>query len=180
FAVAERLGAALDLPVPAAPWHARREGVAGLAGALAILVGALGKMAFDIALLSQAEVGEVFEPRVAGRGGSSAMAHKRNPTGCQVARSAALRAPHLAAAILSALPQEHERGLGGWQAEGPVLTELFCIAHGALAAMAAAAEGLEIHPERMAENLAAAKVGDDIGEAPALVARALAATRSRA
>lgn len=173
FAVAERLAARLELS-PALPWHARRDGVAGLASALAILAGALGKMALDIALLAQSEVAEAFEPLVAGRGGSSAMAHKRNPTGCQVARSAALRSPHLAAAVLSALPQEHERGLGGWQAEGPLLAELFCVTHGALAAMATVAEGLEVRPERMAANLAAAGVGGDTGEAVALVRRALA------
>jgi 3-carboxy-cis,cis-muconate cycloisomerase len=154
--------------------------VAGLASALAILVGALGKMAVDIALLSQAEVGEVFEPSTPGRGGSSAMAHKRNPTGCQIARSAALRAPQLAATIVAALPQMHERDLGGWQAEGPVLAELFGIAHGALVAMADVAAGLEVHPERMAANLRAANVGEDLGEAPALVARALAVTGKRA
>lgn len=175
FAVAERLAQALGLAPAAAPWHARRNGVAGLAAALAILTGALGKMAGDIALLAQGEVAEVFEPHQPGRGGSSAMGHKRNPTGCQVARSAALRAPHLAATILSAMPQEHERGLGGWQAEGPVLAELFCLAHGALAAMAEVAEGLEVHPARMAANLAAASVGEDLGKAPALVERALAA-----
>lgn len=177
-AVARRLAAQLGLGEPPLPWHARRDGIAGLASALAILTGALGKMAGDIALLAQAEVAEVFEPRTEGRGGSSAMAHKRNPTGCQVARSAALRAPHLAATILSALPQEHERGLGGWQAEGPVLAELFCVAHGALSAMAAVAESLEIHPDRMAANLAAAGVGADVGESAALTARALQAFRS--
>jgi 3-carboxy-cis,cis-muconate cycloisomerase len=176
-AVSRRLAAQLGLAEPPSPWHARRDGIAGLASALAILVGALGKMGGDIALLAQAEVAEVFEPRAEGRGGSSAMAHKRNPTGCQVARSAALRAPHLAATIFSALPQEHERGLGGWQAEGPVLAELFCIAHGALAAMAVLAEGLEIHAERMAANLAAAGVGADVGESAVLTARALQAVR---
>jgi 3-carboxy-cis,cis-muconate cycloisomerase len=173
LAISQRLAERLGLACPPAPWHARRGGIAGLAGALAILAGALGKMACDLALLSQAEVGEAFEPRVEGRGGSSAMAHKRNPTGCQVARSAALRAPHLAATILAALPQEHERGLWGWQAEGPVLADLFCVTHGALVAMAAVAEGLEVHPDRMAANLAAAEVGSDVGEAATLVARAL-------
>ena len=176
-AVSRRLADQLGLSEPPISWHARRDGIAGLASALAILVGALGKMAGDIALLAQAEVAEVFEPRTEGRGGSSAMTHKRNPTGCQVARSAALRAPHLAATIVSALPQEHERGLGGWQAEGPVLAELFCVTHGALAAMAAVAEGLEIRPDRMAANLAAAQVGSDVGESAVLVARALDAWR---
>jgi 3-carboxy-cis,cis-muconate cycloisomerase len=172
-AVSERLAARLGLPTPTIPWHAQRQGLAGLASSLAILVGAVGKIAGDIALLAQTEVGEAFEPRIAGRGGSSAMTHKRNPTGCQIALSAAIRAPHLAATIIAALPQQHERGLGGWQAEGPVLAELFQLAHGALAAMAPVIEGLEVDTDRMAANLAAADVGTDTGESEALVAKAL-------
>lgn len=172
--VTERLAAILGLPAPVTPWHARREGLAGLAAALAILTGAVGKIAGDIALLAQNEVAEAFEPRVAGRGGSSAMVHKRNPTGCQTALTAAIRAPHLAATIVSALPQQHERGLGGWQAEGPILADLFQLAHGALAAMAPVIAGLEVDTVRMAANLAAADVGTDTGESEALVARALA------
>lgn len=173
-AVVEHLAQRLDLPAAETPWHARREGLAGLASSLAILTGAVGKIAQDIALMAQNEVAEAFEPRVAGRGGSSAMAHKRNPTSCQVALTAAARAPHLAAAIVAALPQQHERGLGGWQAEAPVLAELFQLTHGALDAMAPAIEGLEVDAGRMAANLAAADVGTDTGESEALVARALA------
>jgi 3-carboxy-cis,cis-muconate cycloisomerase len=123
--------------------------------------------------MAQTEVAEAFEPREAGRGGSSAMTHKRNPTGCQVAISAAIRAPHLAASLLSGLPQEHERGLGGWQAEAPVVADLFRIAHGALAAMAPVAEGLEVDEAAIARNLAAADIGEDTGEAEAIVRRAL-------
>lgn len=174
-AVTERLADLLELPAAETPWHARREGLAGLASSLAILTGAVGKIAGDIALLAQNEVAEAFEPRVAGRGGSSAMAHKRNPTGCQVALTAAARAPHLAATIVAALPQQHERGLGGWQAEAPALTELFQLTHGALSAMAPVLEGLEVDTDRMARNLAAAGVGTDTGESGALVTRALAA-----
>lgn len=171
--VAERMAAELGLGVAAAPWHARREAVAGLATSLAILTGVVGKVARDISLMAQAEVGEAFEPRVAGRGGSSAMAHKRNPSGCQVALSAALRAPHLAATILAGLPQEQERGLGGWQAEAPVLAELFGLAHAALVAMRPVAEGLEVDAAAMRRNLLAADVGADTGEAEAIVRRAL-------
>ena len=171
--VAERMAAELGLGVPAAPWHARREAVAGVAASLAILVGAVGKVARDIALMAQAEVGEAFEPRIEGRGGSSAMAHKRNPTSCQVALSAALRAPGLAATILSGLPQEQERALGGWPAEAPVLAELFAVAHAALSAMRPAAEGLEVDTAAMRRNLLSAGVGDDPGYAEALVRRAL-------
>ncbi|TCS09344.1 3-carboxy-cis,cis-muconate cycloisomerase [Caulobacter sp. BK020] len=175
--VTERLAALLGLPAPETPWHARREGLAGLASSLAILTGAVGKIAGDVALLAQSEVAEAFEPKVPGRGGSSAMAYKRNPTGCQVALSASVRAPHLAATIVSALPQQHERGLGGWQAEGSVLAELFELAHGVLTAMAVVVEGLEVDTDRMAANLAAARVGTDTGESERLVTRALAAYR---
>lgn len=138
-ALARRLGLA-DGPA----WHARRGAVAGLGAALAIVTGAAAKMARDVSLLMQAELAELAEPRVSGRGGSSAMPGKRNPTGCQVALSAALRAPGLAATLLGAMPQELERGLGGWQAEAPVLAELFALCHGALRAMREVAEGLEI------------------------------------
>jgi 3-carboxy-cis,cis-muconate cycloisomerase len=179
-AVAARMAAELGLSCPPAPWHARRDGVAGVAAALAIAVGAIGKIARDVALLAQSEVAEAFEPRVPGRGGSSSMAHKRNPTGCQVALAAALRAPGLAATIFAALPQEHERGLGGWQAEGPVLAELFCLAHGALEAMLAVVAGLEVDAARMCANLAAARVGEDPGESLALTAACLAPRASGA
>jgi 3-carboxy-cis,cis-muconate cycloisomerase len=172
-AVAERLGADLGLAATPLPWHARRNAVAALGGALAIATAVVGKIARDIALLAQTEVAEAFEPQVPGRGGSSIMAHKRNPTGCQVALSAALRTPGLAATLLSALPQEHERGLGGWQVEGPVLVDLFQLTHGAVAAMMEVIEGLEVDTAAMARNLAAAGVGADAGEAGAMVARAL-------
>lgn len=171
-AVADRLGHALGLPVTP-PWHARRGGLAGIAAALAILIGALAKMARDISLLAQSAIGEAREPAVPGRGGSSAMAHKRNPTGCQVALAAAHRAPGLAAGVLFGLPAEGERGLGGWQAEGPVLAELFLLAAGSAAAMAEVAQGLEIDAAAIARNLAAAGLGADIGESAALVAKLL-------
>jgi 3-carboxy-cis,cis-muconate cycloisomerase len=173
FAVAERLATALGLACPPMPWHARRDGIAGLAAALAIVTGAVGKIARDIALMAQSEVAEAFEPRIAGRGGSSAMPNKRNPTGCQIALSAALRLPGLAASILAAMPQDHERGLGGWQIEGPVLAEMFCLTHGAIQAMATVLEGLELDTNRMRANLVSADVGSDIGESAALVRRAL-------
>lgn len=176
-AVARHIADALGIGNAVAPWHARREALAGLAAALGIVIGALGKMARDVALLAQSGIGEAREPAIAGRGGSSAMAHKRNPTGCQVALSAAIRAPGLVATILSALPQELERGLGGWQAEGPVLADLFALAAGAADAMATIAEGLEVDRERWKRNLAELGQGEDGGESAALVAALLAERR---
>lgn len=167
--MAEDLGLAAGMP-----WHARRVGVATIASALGILIGALGKFGRDVSLLAQNAVGEAREPAIAGRGGSSAMAHKRNPTGCQLALSAAIRAPGLVAAILGGLPQEEERGIGGWQAEGPVLADLFLLASGSAAALAVVAQGLEIDEAAIARNLDAATIGTDIGESAAIVAAILA------
>jgi 3-carboxy-cis,cis-muconate cycloisomerase len=84
------------------------------------------------------------------------MPHKRNPTGCQVALSAAIRAPGLVAALLGGLPQELERGLGGWQAEAPVIGELFALAHGAAQAMRIVAQGLEVDAEAITAHAMAA------------------------
>lgn len=172
IAVVARVAAALRLN-SGPPWHGRRAGVAAIAAAVGILIGALGKVARDVSLLAQNGVREAREPLVAGRGGSSAMAHKRNPTGCQVALAAAARAPGLVAAIFGALPAEWERGLGGWQAEGPVLAELFLLASGAANAMAVVVEGLEVDEAAIARNLAVADIGCDIGESVALVAELL-------
>jgi 3-carboxy-cis,cis-muconate cycloisomerase len=177
LAVATRMASDLDLEPASLPWHSRRDGIAGLAAALAILIGAAGKVARDISLMAQNELAEAFEPRTPGRSGSSSMPHKRNPTGCQVVLSAAIRAPALASAILSGLPQEHERGLGGWQAEGPGLATLFELAHGALCALGPVVDGLEVDAAAMRHNLNAAGVGDDTGHSLGLVHRALAEYR---
>jgi 3-carboxy-cis,cis-muconate cycloisomerase len=173
--IARRMAHRLGLHNPVLPWHAQRDRLAGLGVALAILCGALGKIATDLALLAQGEVAEAFEPVTQGRGGSSAMAHKRNPTGCQVARSAALRAPGLAATLLATLPGEHERSLGAWQAEAPVLADLFLLTHGALAAMLPVIASLEVDTNAMQRNLNAADHGSGCGEAAALVHAMLAA-----
>ena len=174
-AIAAHMAKSLGLASPALPWHVRRGHIAGLACALAIVTGAAAKIARDISLLAQNEIGEAFEPRVQGRGGSSAMVHKRNPTGCQIVLSAAARAPGLAASIVAGLPQEQERGLGGWQAEAQVLADLFVVTHGGLTALAPVIEGLEIDTARMAANLKAANIGSDVGESEALVRAALKA-----
>jgi 3-carboxy-cis,cis-muconate cycloisomerase len=137
-------------------WHNRRDAIAGLGAALGIAIGATGKLARDVALLMQPALAEVAEPAIAGRGGSSAMPYKRNPTGCQVALSAAIRAPGLVASLLGGLPQELERGLGGWQAEPPVIADLFALAHGAAHAMRVVVDGLQIDPAAITAHAMAA------------------------
>lgn len=164
----------LGLIAAIAPWHARRDGVATLASCLAVIIGMIGKVARDITLLSQNAIGEASEPMLEGRGGSSAMSHKRNPTGCQVALSAANRAPGFVSSILAGLPQEQERGLGGWQAEWSSLAELFMLAGASAEAMAVVVEGLEVHEDAIRRNLEAAGIGTDTGDAATIVEAILA------
>lgn len=151
--VAEALAADLKLYLPAVPWHGARDRVVEFGTALALLTGSLGKMARDIALLMQTDVGEAFEPAGDGRGGSSTMPHKRNPVACAAVLAAATRVPHLAGSLLGGMVQEHERGLGGWHAEWATLPELVQLSAGALAHMTETVGALEVDAARMRSNL---------------------------
>jgi 3-carboxy-cis,cis-muconate cycloisomerase len=143
----------LELRMPDLPWHSERLVIAELASTLGMLVGAFGKMARDIALMMQTEVGEMSEPSSPGKGGSSTMAHKRNPVGSALALAAATRAPGLVAAVFAGMVQEHERGLGGWQAEWGVLPDLFLVASASSSAMRSVFEGIIINTTALADNL---------------------------
>jgi 3-carboxy-cis,cis-muconate cycloisomerase len=170
----QAFGAALSLPVPAMPWHTGRAPLARLAAAIAGAAGVAGKIGTDIALLMQPEIGEVSEPSAPGRGGSSAMAHKRNPTLSIAARAAAARMPGYVATLLACQDQEHERAAGAWQAEAATWPALMLCASGGLAAIAEALAGLEVFPARMAENLSRLPDIPLSGAIPGLIAQALA------
>ncbi len=152
-AVVERMAQQLQLRVPAATWHTQRDEWVLLGCEVGVLCGSLGKLARDVSLMAQGEIGELAEPSDADRGGSSAMPHKRNPVGAMVALAAALRTPQRVAALLAAMPQEHERGLGNWQAELAEWAGLFISAGGAAKALAEAAAGLQVDTRRMRENI---------------------------
>ena len=151
--VAEALATELELPLPEAPWHTHRDRIAEAASVLAILSGTCGKIARDVSLMMQTDVGEAFEPAGAGRGGSSTMPHKRNPVAAASALGAATMAPNLAATIFAAQVQDHERSAGPWHAEWPTLPALMLVTSGALAATVDIAEGLEVDAARMRTNL---------------------------
>ncbi len=153
IAVAEGLAGALGLGMPAAPWHACRDGVAEAACVLGLLCGGLAKMATDVVLLAQTEVDEVSEPYLAGRGGSSTMPQKRNPIASEYILAAARVAQALAPVMLGAMAADHERATGPWQAEPLALPQAFVLAHGALLHGRALAEGLVVNAGRMRRNL---------------------------
>ena len=165
-AVAAALSAELALPDPKITWHSARDRFARLGAESAILTGAAAKIARDVSLLMQPEVGEAAEPARAGRGGSSSMPHKRNPALCLLALEAAQRAPGLAATLLGELAPEHERGLGQWQSQWFTLRELFLAASSAVAAMAEALAGLEIDAEAMRANVDRLRASLDSSQVP--------------
>jgi 3-carboxy-cis,cis-muconate cycloisomerase len=143
----------LNLTLPDTPWHTQRDRMVEVATVLGMLTGTLGKMARDISLHMQTDVAEVAEPVAEGRGGSSTMPHKRNPVGCAATLTAAMRVPALVSTMLSGMVQEHERALGGWQAEWDTLPEIAQLAAGALQQMRQVASGLTVDTARMRANL---------------------------
>jgi 3-carboxy-cis,cis-muconate cycloisomerase len=157
IAVGRELAKELELGFPDAPWHTHRDRLAALICACGVLTGTLGKMARDISLLMQNEVGEASEPGGPGRGGSSTMPHKRNPSGCVVALAAANHVPGLVASFLSSMVHEHERAVGAWQAEWPTVAALMQATGAAVSSMREVAEGLSVDEARMRANIEATR-----------------------
>jgi len=189
--VAKALAEELHLTFPAAPWHGHRDRMAEVATFLGLLTGTLGKIARDISLHAQTEVAELFEPAGDGRGGSSTMPHKRNPVTCAVVLSASARVPGLVGTMLAAMPQEHQRGLGGWHAEWETLPEILRLSGGALHHLAEMLPHLEVDTDRMRQNLDATHglifaeaitmaLADRMGKIPAHMLVEAACNRARA
>jgi 3-carboxy-cis,cis-muconate cycloisomerase len=155
--VMEALAEELALETPAIAWHVGRDGVAEVAGFLGLLTGSLGKIATDVALLMQAEIGEVTEPYQQGRGGSSTMPQKRNPIACEFVLACAGNVRQLVPVMLDAMVQDHERATGPWHAEWIALPQAFALTAGALHHARAMLESLIVDPERMRRNLEATR-----------------------
>ncbi|RCV88173.1 class-II fumarase/aspartase family protein [Billgrantia montanilacus] len=150
-ALAERL----ELAAPVLPWHTNRQPIHALGTALDATAGAAEKLALDISLLTQTEVGEVAEPSAPGMGESSSMPHKRNPVRCAMIRGAMRQVHGYTTVLLNAAAQPLERGLGEWHAEWSPLVDSALLLEGALEQAATLLEGLEVNPEAMRRNLAA-------------------------
>lgn len=172
FELGAALAAELDLPPADIPWHTVRVRIAELGAGLAIAACAAAKIAGDVVLLAQSEVGEVAE---AEPGRSSAMPHKRNPVHAIESRAAYAGVIAQAAVLLGAVTGEHERAAGAWQAEWPALSEAFRLTAGAVNRAAESVSGLRVDTARMRENLPPDQRADpDVGAAGAIVDRALA------
>lgn len=149
----EVVAAGLGLQVPVLPWHTDRSRVLEVAGAFAAAAASAAKVALDVSLLMQTEVGEATEPAFPGRGGSSSMPHKRNPAMSATVLAAWRTAQAQYGLLGDASVQEHERAAGAWQAEPHAITELCRSAGGAVSLAAEMVGGLEVHPDRMEANL---------------------------
>ena len=142
----------LALPQPYLPWHAERDRIGTVAATLGVAASAMSKIAGDVALHSQTEVGELSEEVMAGKGGSTAMPQKRNPVDAMSAIASARLAVALVPVLISG-DQEHERALGAWQAEWVALPQLFRHTAGAVGHVRQLLGGLEVHHDRMLRNL---------------------------
>ena len=151
--VAQALADELNLALPDTPWHSQRDRIIELASWYAGLCAALGKFANDFALMMQTEVAEVSEPIAEGRGGSSAMPHKRNPVSCAAILAAVARTPGLMATLYASQIQQHERALGGWQAEWETLPQLVMLAGGVLENSEYLLSGMQVNAQKMRDNL---------------------------
>ena len=168
----------LGLVDPTLPWHSTRGRIAELGSALSVAAGAAAKIALDLSLLAQTEIGEVAE---AAGGRSSAMPHKRNPARAIEARSAFAGVTAQAAILHAAMAGEHERSAGAWQSEWPALSEAFRLAAGAVGRTREALQGLQVDAGRMRDNLArleGSEQSEDLASAQTLIDRALAIYRS--
>jgi 3-carboxy-cis,cis-muconate cycloisomerase len=175
-AISVALARLLDLAEPELPWHTQRDRLVAMVQVLAILTGTLAKFGRDVALLVQAEVGEASEVSDERRGGSSTMPHKHNPVASAALIAIHAKMPGLAATMLHAMPQEHERGLGLWQAEWDTVPEAFQLASASVAYAIEIAENLKVDADRMRANMEGT-LGLPLSEA---VSIALAPTVGRA
>ncbi|MFO1322165.1 MAG: lyase family protein [Burkholderiales bacterium] len=147
--VARRLG----LADPGGTWHALRDEWIAFHVCLGTLAGVMSKMAGDIALSAQFEIGEMSEPEAPGRGGSTAMPHKRNPVLSLRVRAATQPVPGWIANLLAGADPAFERALGGWQAELATVPRLWSRMLGATEALAALFEGVMVDEARCRANI---------------------------
>jgi 3-carboxy-cis,cis-muconate cycloisomerase len=153
LAVHDALMDELDLGRPPMPWHVARDSVAETVSFLALIAGTLAKIATDVMLMMQTEVGEAFEPFLPGRGSSSTMPQKRNPIACEFILAGAKVVRQHAGLMLDAMAADYERATGPWQLEWVAVPEAFVATSGALRQARFMLEGLIVDTGRMRRNL---------------------------
>jgi 3-carboxy-cis,cis-muconate cycloisomerase len=154
LAVHDALVKELGLHASPAPWHVARDGVVEAVAFLALVSGTLGKIALDVMLMMQTEIGEVFEPFMPGRGGSSTMPQKRNPISSELIVACAKSVRQDVGLMLDSLAgADHERATGPWHLEWIALPRAFIATAGALTQAKFMLGGLIVDGARMRKNL---------------------------
>ena len=176
LALASEMAKELDLPLPAAPWHAWRDGLGAVIAACGIYTATLGKIARDISLLMQPEIGELSEEG----GESSAMPNKKNPAGSALVMAAATRVPGLVASFLTGMVQENERAAGGWQAEWTTVSEVIQATGSAASTLAQVVSRLSVDVSRMRANIEAMRGAVFAEKASMLLASKVGRSRAQA
>jgi 3-carboxy-cis,cis-muconate cycloisomerase len=151
--VQDELMKELKLGQPAISWHTVRDTIAEVGCFLGLVTGSCGKIAFDVKLLMQTEVEEVYEPFHQGRGSSSTMPQKRNPISSVYITAQTAMVKQLVAALLEAMVEDHERSTGPWEIEWIALPEIFMLSAGALAQTRFVLEDLQVNETKMRDNL---------------------------
>jgi 3-carboxy-cis,cis-muconate cycloisomerase len=154
-AVQSALAAKLNLNTPLIPWHTQRDRLVELANWLSLVTGSLAKMAQDIILMAQSEVGEVRETADASRGGSSTMPQKSNPIISELIITASRTNASLLANMHQAMIQEHERATHGWQMEWLTLPQMMNLTAVSLNKARFLTENIVINEEKMRNNVTA-------------------------
>src|ERR1700691_169868 len=143
----------LKLGQPAIAWHTVRDTIAEAGCFLGLVTGTCAKIAFDIKLMMQNEVEELYEPFHEGRGSSSTMPQKRNPISSVYITALTSVVRQQTAALLDAMVEDHERATGPWEIEWIILPEIFCFTAGALAQTEFVLTGLQVDAKKMRANL---------------------------
>jgi 3-carboxy-cis,cis-muconate cycloisomerase len=130
-----------------------RDAVTGAVLFLALLAASWAKIAQDIAELASTEIGEMDEPVSGGKDTSSTLPHKSTPIYSWQAITAATLVQQHASTMLLAMRQEQERSGHGYL-EAQAVPQAFIAAERAIVNLRTVMDGLTIHPQRIAANLA--------------------------
>ena len=146
----------LQLSAPASAWQAQRDEWAALGCELGLLVGSLGRIASELAVMGQYEVAELAQASEPGRN-ADLDTGQRKPGACHLALAAAQQTPARVAAMLANLPQA-QTGFGDhWQTELVHWQELLMSAYGAARVIARTLSELQVDVQRMRSPLDAVR-----------------------
>lgn len=143
----------LGLGEPEITWHPARDRVTEFVFLLAAICATLGKIAKEIINLQKTEVGELAEPFVMGKVGSSTMPQKRNPHLCEAILALSKIVRYQAALALEGMVQEHERDMASWMVEWEIVPQACIYTSGAIKHSLAILQDLVVNEQRMHTNL---------------------------